>query len=154
MASTYVTKVPETDVRAMAGVSDALLAVGRIVLAVMFILSGAEKAMDIAGTAAMIASKGLPMPQVLAVATAALELGGGLLIVLGWQTRVVALALGLFTLVAAYYFHDFWNKQGAEYTNNLIHAMKNLSVFGGFLMLAAVGAGRFSLDGPYTVHAR
>jgi putative oxidoreductase len=154
MASTYVVKVPETDVRAMAGVNDAILAVGRIVFAVMFILSGAEKFMDIGGTAASIASKGLPMPQFLAVATAALEVGGGLLIVIGWQTRIAALALGVFTLIAAYYFHDFWNQQGAEHSNNLIHAMKNLTIFGGFLMLAATGAGRYSLDGPCTVHER
>lgn len=154
MASTYVVKVPETDVRAMAGVSDSLLAVARIVFAVMFIFSGAEKFMDIGGTAAAIASKNLPMPQVLAFATAGLELGGGLLIALGWQTRIVALALGLFTLVAAYYFHDFWNMQGAARADNMIHAMKNFTIFGGFLMLAAVGAGRYSLDGPCTVHER
>jgi putative oxidoreductase len=80
--------------------------------------------MDLSGTAAMIGAKGLPMPQLLAPATAALELGGGLLIVLGWQTRIAALALALFTLVAAYFFHDFWNlPQGLERTDATIHAM-------------------------------
>jgi len=93
--------------------------------------------------------------QLLAIATAALELGGGLLIVLGWQTRWAALALALFTLVAAYFFHDFWNMPaGTERADAMIHAMKNLSIFGGFLMLAAVGAGRYSLDGPCTMHER
>jgi putative oxidoreductase len=147
-------KTNETDMRAAAGTNDALLAVGRIVFAVIFIFSGLEKFMDLAGTAAAIGSKGMPFPQVLAVLTAALELGGGLLIVLGWQTRIVALALALFTLVAAYFFHDFWNMQGAERADNMIHALKNLSIFGGFLMLAAAGAGRYSLDGPCTVHER
>jgi putative oxidoreductase len=153
MASTYLTKTRDADIRAMAGVNDVIIAAGRIFLAVMFVLSGLEKVMDLPGTAAAIGSKGLPMPMVLAGATAALELGGGLLIVLGWQTRWVALALALFTLVAVYFFHDFWNMaQGAERGNAMIHALKNLSVFGGFLMLAAVGAGRYSLDGPCTMH--
>jgi len=155
MATTYLVKTPDADVRTMAGVNDALLAVGRVFLAVMFILSGAQKFMDLGSVAAEIGSKGLPAPQVLAVATATLELGGGLLVIVGWQTRWVALALALFTLVAAYFFHDFWHMpQGAERMDAMIHAMKNLSIFGGFLMLAAVGAGRYSLDGPCTVHER
>jgi putative oxidoreductase len=139
----------------MAGVNDALLAIGRVFIAVMFVLSGVEKFMDLASTASEIASKGLPAPQVLAVATATLELGGGFLVIVGWQTRWVALALALFTLVAAYFFHDFWHMpQGMERMDAMIHAMKNLSIFGGFLMLAAAGAGRYSLDGPCTTHER
>jgi len=141
------------DVRVAAGVNDAILALGRIVFAALFIFAGFEKFMDLPGTAAAIGSKNLPLPQVLAVATAALELGGGLLIVVGWQTRIVALALGLFTLAAAYLYHDFWHMTGAEQTNNMIHALKNLSIFGGLVMLAAVGAGRYSIDGPCIVHA-
>jgi putative oxidoreductase len=152
MATTYSTNTTQADIRVAAGVNDALLAVGRVVFAVLFIMSGIEKVMDLSGTAAAIGSKGLPIPQVLAALTAALELGGGLLIVIGWQTRIVALALALFTLVAAYFFHDFWHMQGAERIDNLIHALKNLSICGGFLMLAAVGAGRYSVDGPCTVH--
>ena len=72
----------------------------------------------------------------------------------GRQTGTVALALALFTLFAAYHFHDFWNMQGAERADNMIHAMKNFTIFGGFLMLAAAGAGRYSIDGPCTVHER
>ena len=157
MATSYVTTIParDNDIRKMAGVSDLLLAVGRIVIAVMFISSGFEKFIDLGGTAAMIGSKNLPAPFVLAVLTALLEFGGGLLIVLGWQTRIAALALAGFTAVATYFFHDFWNyPPGAEHTNNMIHAMKNLSVIGGFLMLAAAGAGRYSIDGPCIVHDR
>jgi putative oxidoreductase len=89
------------------------------------------------------------MPNVLAVATAVLELGGGLLVVVGWQARIVALALAIFCLVAGYFFHDFWHyPEGAQYTNNMIHFMKNVSIVGGLLMLCAAGAGRYSLDGP------
>ena len=144
-----VTVPASYDVRAAAGINDALLAVGRVVIAIMFVLSGIEKVMDLNGTAAAIAGENLPMPYVLAVLTAILELGGGLLIIVGWQTRIVALALALFTAVAAYFFHDFWHyPEGPQYTNNMIHFMKNMSVIGGFLMLCAVGAGRYSLDGP------
>jgi putative oxidoreductase len=155
MATTYTTNTPANanEIRVMAGCNDALLAVGRIALAVIFLMSGFQKFTDLSGVAAMIGSKGLPMPQVMAAISAAVELGGGVLIVVGWQTRIVALALALFSLVAAYFFHDFWHMPpGAEHTDNMIHALKNLSIFGAFLMLAAVGAGRYSIDGPCRVH--
>ena len=70
------------------------------------------------------------------------------MIIIGWQTRLAALALAIFSAVAAYYFHDFWNQTGQQHINNMIHFMKNVSMIGGFLMLCAVGAGRYSLDGP------
>ena len=74
---------------------------------------------------------------------------GGALIIIGWQTRLFALLLAMFTAIAGYFFHDFWHyPPGAEHTNNMIHFMKNVSMIGGLLMLAGVGAGRYSLDGP------
>ncbi|MBV9954576.1 MAG: DoxX family protein [Pseudolabrys sp.] len=155
MATTTYFQTNDAEVRKAAGVSDALLTVGRIVIALMFIMSGIEKFMGLDTTAQMIAFKGLPQPSLLAFATAALELGGGVMIVIGWQTRIMALALAIFTAIASYFFHDFWNMpQGAEHTNNMIHFMKNVSIIGGFLMLAAVGAGRFSVDGPCVVHTK
>ncbi len=150
MATTYSrSEAAVSDVRAAAGVNDALLAVGRVVIAILFVMSGVEKVMDLSATAAAIGGKGLPMPSVLAVATVVLELGGGLLIVVGWQTRIVALAVAVFTAVAGYFFHDFWHyPEGPQYTNNMIRFMKNVSIIGGLLMLCAAGAGRYSLDGP------
>ena len=136
------------DIRAAACVNDAILAIGRILLALIFISSGMEKFMDLGATASAIGSKGLPYPNILAVLTAILEAGGGLLIIVGWQTRIAALALVIFSAIAAYYFHDFWNQTGAQHTNNMIHFMKNVSMIGGLLTLCAVGAGRYSLDGP------
>ena len=151
------------NVRAAAGVNDAFVLLGRVLIAAIFVASGAEKFMDLGATATAIESKNLPIPQILAsylpsgwtmpytlaVATAALELGGGVLIILGWQTRLFALLLAIFTGIAAYFFHDFWHyPPGAEYTNNMIHFMKNVSMIGGLLMVAGVGAGRYSLDGP------
>jgi putative oxidoreductase len=149
MTTTYSELATNADVRAAAGVNDAVLAVGRIVIAILFVMSGLEKVMDLNGTAAAIGGKGLPLPQVLAIATVIVELGGGLLIIVGWQTRLVALALAIFSAVAGYFFHDFWHyPPGAEHTDNMIHFMKNISIIGGFLMLCAAGAGRYSLDGP------
>jgi putative oxidoreductase len=144
-----VTVTASPNVRAAAGVNDAMLAVGRILMAIIFVMSGLEKVMDLTGTAAAIGGKGLPYPDVLAIVTAVLELGGGLLIIVGWQTRLIALALAIFSAVAAYFFHDFWHyPPGVENTNNMIHFMKNVSMIGGFLVLCAVGGGRYSLDGP------
>jgi putative oxidoreductase len=151
MATTHpMTTYVHPDVRAAAGVNDAFLLAGRILMALIFVSSGFHKFTDLTATAASIASKGLPMPDVLAVATAALELGGGALVIVGWQTRLSALALALFTAVAAYFFHDFWHYPAgaAEHASNMTHFMKNITIVGGFLMLAGAGAGRYSVDGP------
>jgi putative oxidoreductase len=150
MTTTAVTYTPErTNIRVAAGVNDAMLAIGRILIALIFVSSGIEKFIELGATASAIGSKGLPYPNVLAVLTAILEAFGGVLIIVGWQTRLVALTLAIFCAAAAFFFHDFWNMpSGQQYTNNMIHFMKNASIIGGFLMLCAVGAGRYSLDGP------
>ncbi len=154
MTTTTVTTVDvaRNDVRAAAGVNDLLLTIGRVFIALIFVSSGLEKLMGLGATAAEIATK-LPYPNALAVLTASLETIGGLLIIIGWQTRIAALALALFTVAAGYFFHDFWHlPPGVEHTDMMIHFMKNVSIFGGFLMLTAVGAGRYSLDGPCIRH--
>ena len=149
MATTSMSTAQQANVRAAAGVNDAMLAIGRILIAIIYISSGLEKFMALSEVTAQLASKGFPAANVFAYAAAALELGGGILIVLGWQTRIVALALAIFTGIAAYFFHDFWHlPAGMEHTNNMIHFMKNVSIMGGFLILCAAGAGRYSLDGP------
>jgi putative oxidoreductase len=127
---------------------DFLILLGRVALAAMFIYAGYGKFADLAGTTAYIASKNLPMPQALAIAAGATELIGGALIVLGWQTRLAAILLFLFTAASAYLFHNFWDlPEGAERADQMIHAMKNLSIMGGFLILAGAGAGGLSVDG-------
>jgi len=127
---------------------DAALAIGRIVLVIIFIFSGLGKLFDISGTAAYIASKGLPFPQLLAVGAGIGETVCALAIAVGWQTRLAAVGLIVFTAVAAFFFHDFWNlPAGAERANQMIHAMKNLSMIGGLIVLAVAGAGRLSVDG-------
>ncbi len=127
---------------------DAALAIGRIVLVIIFIFSGFGKFADLSGTAAFIASKGLPFPQLLAAGAGAGELICGLAIAIGWQTRLAAIGLIVFTAVAAFFFHDFWNlAAGPARANQMIHATKNLSIIGGLIVLAVAGAGRWSVDG-------
>lgn len=123
-----------------------LLLIGRILLALMFILSGFGKLADIGGTAGYIASGGLPFPAVLAVIVGLLELLGGLAIVAGFQARWAALALGLFTLAASVTFHKFWAVPADQAFVQQLMFMKNLSIAGGLFVVAALGAGALSLD--------
>lgn len=125
---------------------DILLLIGRILLVVIFIISGATKFYALGDTSAYIASKGLPLSWLLAPIVAVVELGLGLVVAVGFRTRWAALALALFALITIPFAHDFWNMVDQERALNQIQAMKNLSMIGGFLILAAVGPGRLSLD--------
>ena len=123
-----------------------LVLVGRVLLALMFLDAGYGKIGGFAGTAGYIASKGLPMPQVLAAATLALELIGGLLLVIGWKARWAAAALAVFTVLAAVIFHGYWGMPEAEQMMQKLMFLKNLAIAGGLLMVVAFGAGRWSVD--------
>lgn len=127
-------------------VHDSTVLVGRILLALIFLIFGFGKIGGFEGTGGYIASKGLPMPQVVAVLTILVEVGGGLALVFGFYTRWAALALALFTLLAALIFHNFWAVPEAQVMMQKTHFMKNLSMVGGMLVLFAFGPGRFSLD--------
>lgn len=118
---------------------DAAKLVGRILLALMFALAGWSKITGYAGTQGYMASAGVPgilLPLVIVV-----ELLGGLMIIIGFKTRLVALVLFAFTIAASVLFHMNW----AQPMQQLLF-MKNLSVAGGFLVLFAAGAGAYSVD--------
>jgi putative oxidoreductase len=117
-----------------------------VLLALMFVLSGFGKLSDIQGTAGFIASGGLPAPAVLAVLVGALELLGGLALVLGYQVRLVGLALALFTVAASIVFHAYWSVPAAQQFVTQLLFMKNMSVAGGMLLISALGAGPLSID--------
>jgi putative oxidoreductase len=121
-------------------------ALARVLLALMFVLAGAAKFGALAGTAGYIASKGLPMPMLLAVAAATLELVGGIALAVGFQARAVALALALFTIVVTPIFHAFWAVPTDQAMVTQLLFMKNLSVIGGLLFVFALGAGPASFD--------
>jgi putative oxidoreductase len=126
--------------------TDALALVGRILPGLIFVLSGLEKLTDFSGAAAAIAGKGLPMPEVLAVLTVAIELGAGLLLVVGWKARWAALLLFLFLIPASLAFHNFWAMDGTQAAMDKIQFMKNVAIMGGMLLAAAFGPGRYSVD--------
>ena len=126
--------------------SDAALALGRLALAAIFLVSGYGKLVGLSGAAAYIGSKGLPAPMVLAVLAGIGEVVLGAAVALGFKARLAALGLAVFTVLATAFFHDFWNMQGADYGAQRIHALKNLAIIGGLLVLAAAGPGRFSID--------
>jgi putative oxidoreductase len=120
--------------------------IARVLLALMFLLAGLSKFAGLDGTAGYIASKGLPMAQLLAFGTAALEVGGALLLIVGWQARWAALALAAFTLLASVLFHNYWAMPADQQMMQQLMFMKNLSVVGGLLALFAFGPGSLSLD--------
>jgi putative oxidoreductase len=118
----------------------------RVLLALMFLLAGLSKFAGLDGTAGYIASKGLPMAGLLAFGTAALEVGGAVLLIVGWKARWAALALAVFTLMASVLFHNYWAMPADQQMMQQLMFMKNLAVAGGLLVLFAFGPGSLSLD--------
>lgn len=114
--------------------------IGRLFLALIFIIMGISKIGSYAATQGWMESAGVP--GALLPAVIALEVLGGLAILLGWRTRIVALLLAGFSLLTAIVFHANFADQ-----NQFIAFLKNVALAGGFLMLVAQGAGSFSLDG-------
>ena len=114
---------------------------GRLMMAVIFLLSGVGKVFAPDPTQAYIAAAGLPLPPAAYVLAIIVEIGGGLLLVLGYRTRTVALVLAAFTIATALGFHhNFADK------SQMTHFLKNIAIAGGLLQIVAFGAGAFSLD--------
>jgi putative oxidoreductase len=137
-----------------------VFALGRILVPIIFIVSGWGKLLDIKGVVAQLQSKNFPIPpefdttpylsmptlEALAYLVAVVELFGGVMILVGWKARWAALALLVFSALTTYYFHNFWVMEGADRAMNQIEALKNLSIMGALLMIAAVGSGAVALD--------
>lgn len=123
-----------------------LALIGRLLLALVFLPAGIGKISGFAGTAGYIASKGLPMPELGAAIAIAVEVAGGLALIAGFGTRWAALALAFFTLVATYFFHNFWTLPVDQQMVQQLMFYKNIGIVGGLLVLAAHGAGAWSLD--------
>ena len=126
--------------------NDFLALLGRIALATLFIWSGAMKISGFSHTAASIASKGLAMPALLTALTIFIELGLGLALVIGWRTRLVGVVIALWLIPTTLLFHAFWSASGAAVMPQQVNFFKNLSIFGGMLMVAAFGPGAYSVD--------
>ncbi|MGV7208385.1 DoxX family protein [Oxalobacteraceae bacterium A2-2] len=121
--------------------TSAIPAIGRVLLATVFVFSGIGKILAPAGTLGYIESAGLPFASLALAVAIAVEVGGGALLALGVQTRAVAAVLAAFSVVTALAFHHNIADQ-----NQLIHLLKNLSMAGGLLQVVAFGAGAWSFD--------
>jgi putative oxidoreductase len=118
-----------------------LPAVGRVLIAAIFLLSGLSKLAAPAGTIGYIQSAGLPAPTVAYAVALAVELVGGALLVIGFRTRLVAAVLAAFSLATAFGFHFDLADQ-----NQFIHFFKNVAMASGLLQIASFGPGRLSVD--------
>ena len=135
----------------MDSISKPLALVARILLAAIFISAGFSKLMGFDGTVAYIASKDLPLPIILAGLTIALEILGGIAIVVGYKARLAGILLGLFSILTAFIFHNFWAVPAEQaYIQNIMF-MKNLSMAGGLFLLTVFGAGSLSIDSKVAV---
>lgn len=123
-----------------------LALIGRLLLAWLFLPAGIAKISGFAGTVGYAASVGLPMPQLGTAVGLVVEIVGGLALIVGFGTRWAALALALFTLVASFFFHAFWALPAEQQMMQSLMFYKNIAVAGGLLVLAAFGAGAWSLD--------
>lgn len=116
--------------------------IARLMLAHIFLIAGLQKIGGYEGTQGYMESAGLPgmlLPLVILV-----EVGGGLAIMIGWQTKLAAIALAIFSLAAAALFHNNFSDQ-----MQVILFMKNIAIAGGLMLLAVYGAGSYSVDGRH-----
>ena len=126
-------------------------ALGRLLIALIFIRAGINKLASIAATVATMRSHGIPYPDILVWGAIALELGGGLMLVAGLYARWVALALFFYTLSLALIFHPYWTATDpAAARTEASSFFGHLSVMGGMLFVVAFGAGAFSVDALMT----
>lgn len=117
----------------------------RTLLGAIFVWAGYGKIIGFAGTVGYIGSKGLPLPEILAVAAIVLELGSGLLLITGIYARWAALSLAFVCLFTAVLFHDFWSVPSEQVRGQMIHFLKNLAILGGMMMVALHGSGPLSV---------
>jgi len=127
---------------------EAILLAGRLALGVIFVKSGFQKLLGLGAFAASLANRGIPASGTWALVGATVEFVGGLMIVTGFRTRAASLLMLLFLVVATGISHRFWDyADAAARRSQESQFFKNLSMLGGYLLLFAVGGGRYSVDG-------
>ncbi len=119
---------------------------GRILLSLIFVMSGFSKIPGWENTLGYMASKGMPMTQFFLFMAIVIEIAGGLSLLMGYKTRVGASLLIVFLIPATLIFHNFWTLTGMEQQMQMIMFMKNLAIIGGLLVVAGFGPGQISLD--------
>ncbi len=120
--------------------------VGRILIAVIFLMSGSAKLADPSGTLDHMQQAGIPAANVLFYVAAFAEILGGIALMTGCLTRLAGIGLAIYLVITTLVFHQFWAAAGAEQTAQLVNFTKNVAILGGLFMLIANGAGRYSID--------
>ena len=118
----------------------------RLLMVVLFLPAGIGKLTGFAGTVGYISSVGLPLPALAAATALIVEIVGSLALLAGFGTRIAALVLAAFTLVASFFFHAYWGVPADQAFMQQLLFFKNIAVVGGLLAIAANGAGAWSLD--------
>jgi len=125
---------------------DSLLLIGRVLLALLFLIFGLQKLFDYGGTVGYMVHVGLPLPSVAALVAIVMETIVPAAIILGIATRPLAVLLALYTAATAVIGHHYWTMTGMARYQNEINFYKNISIIGGLLLLYATGAGRYAID--------
>ena len=120
--------------------------IGRILISVVFLLSGFGKLSSFGASAAFLASKHFPIPSAMLAGAIIVEIIGGLCLIFGFKARIAAFIMFLYLIPATIIFHNFWAMLGAARMDNQGHFLKNLAIMGGLLMISSFGPGRLSLD--------
>jgi putative oxidoreductase len=128
------------------GLSDAVILVARLFLAILFLIFGWRKLKDYSGTVSQMVRDGLPMPVLATAIAIFMELPVALAIAVGAFTRPSAVLLAFYTLGASLVEHRYWTMSGADRFANMENFYKNLSITGGLLLLFVIGAGKYSID--------
>lgn len=119
---------------------------GRLLLSLIFIFSGLFKIVHFQNFTNMLGEKGVSAAGIIVFVALLIELLGGLSVLLGWFTRYGAILLMIFLIPTTIMSHDFWNFSGVEFMVQFSNFFKNVAIFGGLLLLASYGPGKWSMD--------
>ncbi len=120
--------------------------IGRTLISVLFLSSGYFKLANWSATAAQMTSSGIPAVSLALPAAVVIELGGGLLLLLGYRARLAATVLGLYLAIVTGTLHNFWAVESLQRQEQAAHLLKNLAILGGLVRLMSDGAGAISFD--------
>ncbi|MBT1535660.1 DoxX family protein [Ralstonia solanacearum] len=125
---------------------DELILLARVLMMLLFLISGWGKVTGFAATVGYMGTVSAPMPMLAAIIAVIMEFGVGIALLIGFWTRPLALLMALFVLGTALIAHTYWNVEGAMQTANMVQFYKNLSIMGGLILLSVTGAGKYALQ--------
>jgi putative oxidoreductase len=118
----------------------------RILISAIFLNAGITKLMRFDSTAHVLAARGIPLATVAAAIAILIELGGAIMIIIGWQTKLAAAIQFVYLIPVTIMYHNFWAAPPQMHEMQLLNFLKNLGIMGGLLILATRGAGASSVD--------